>query len=272
MIETPRGNVKPPKEESQPRDDVPLLPSTHPRLSPPTAQGQRDESPQDKRWSESQHDKRKKGIMVKMSERRPRDGGKRPKLKPDLNISIPIRMSGSIGKRPVTRITSHPGNEVRYHQWEEALDKPQRLYWQNSLQGLRAYSSAGQPLSTSDLANTLRNLVSRCTGKCPLGALEGVPQASPTSAPACSSDLAAMTPGAGLGIPQLPHGPFLVTAEDIRKQEREVKLARERLAMALIADRLASETEKVSSGGGRPETHNVRKEKMAQRRWNAAFH
>ena len=36
-----------------------------------------------------------------------------------------------------------------------------------------------------------------------------------------------------------------MTEDDIRKQEGKVKMARERLAMALMADRLAMEAEKV---------------------------
>ncbi|XP_057345835.1 methyl-CpG-binding domain protein 3-like 1 isoform X3 [Manis pentadactyla] len=219
-----------------------------------------------------QQDKRKKCMMVKTLRRSSHDGRKRSKPKPDLNISIPIRMSGCICKMPITRITSHPGNEVRYHQWEETLEKPRRLYWQKSLQGLKACDSAGEPLRTFDLANTLRNLVSQHPSKWPRGVLEGVPHASPTSASARSSDLAAMTPGAGLGTPLLLHRPFPVTEEDITKQERKVKLARERLAMALIADRLASEAEKESSTGGRPETANAGQEKGAQRTWNTALH
>ncbi|EHB01813.1 Methyl-CpG-binding domain protein 3-like 1 [Heterocephalus glaber] len=54
-----------------------------------------------------------------------------------------------------------------------------------------------------------------------------------------------MIPGMGLGVPQLLCEQFLVTEEDIKKQERKVETARERLAIALIAHRLASEGETV---------------------------
>lgn len=70
-----------------------------------------------------------------------------------------------------------------------------------------------------------------------------------------SSQLAEMIPGAGLGIPQLLCKQFLVTEKDIRKQEKKMKMARERLAIALIADRLASEAEKVRGQEGYSEKH-----------------
>ena len=63
--------------------------------------------------------------------------------------------------------------------------------------------------------------------------------------PVWSSDLSQTIPGAGSGTPQLLCKQCLVTEEDIRNQERRVKTARERLAIAMVADRLAGEAEKV---------------------------
>ena len=211
-------------------------------------------------------------MMVKTPQRKQHDCGNQSKPKSCLSVSIPLRMSNYIFKRPVTRITSHPGNEVRCHPWEETLDKPQQVCWQKRLQGLQARSSAGEALSTLDLANALQKLVPRCTGEYLPGVLAGGLNASPMPTHAGSSDLAKVIPGAGLGIPQLLCKQFLVTEEDIRKQERKVKTARERLAMALAVDRLAGDTEKMRGQEGHPEKHHERKEKLVQMKWSTALY
>lgn len=191
-------------------------------------------------------------MMVKTSQRKCHDWVNQPKRKPDLSISIPLRMSNNIFRSPVTRITSHPGNEVRCHQWEETLDKPQQVCWQKRLQGLQACSSEGQLLSSFNLTKALQALVPSCTGESLPGVLTGGAHCSSMSNPAGSSHVAEMTPGADLGIPQLPCKQFLVTEKDIKKQERKMKTARERLARALLADRLARETEKMRGQEGCP--------------------
>ncbi|XP_072811195.1 methyl-CpG-binding domain protein 3-like 1 isoform X1 [Vicugna pacos] len=192
--------------------------------------------------------------MVKTLQRKYRDWGKQFQPKPGLNISIPLRMSTYIFKRPLTRITSHPGNEVRCCHEEETLDTPQQLCWQRRLQGLQACSSTGEPLSPLDLAKALQKLVPRGTGESLPGVHTGGPNPSPT--PAQCSDLSEMTPGAGLGIPQLLCRQCLVTEEEISDQERKVKTARERLAIALTADRLASKAERMRGQEGRPDKHH----------------
>ncbi|XP_006209578.2 methyl-CpG-binding domain protein 3-like 1 [Vicugna pacos] len=201
-------------------------------------------------------------MMVKTSQRKHRDWGKQFQPKPGLNISIPLRMSSYIFKRPVTRITSHPGNEVRCCHEEETLDTPQQLCWQKRLQGLQACSSTGEPLSPLDLAKALQKLVPRCAGESLPGVHTGGPNPSPGPTPARSSDLSEMTPGAGPGILQLLCKQCLVTEEEISDQERKVKTARERLAIALTADRLASEAERTRGQEGRPDKHHDK-----ERRW-----
>ncbi|KAM9103973.1 LOW QUALITY PROTEIN: methyl-CpG-binding domain protein 3-like 1 [Megaptera novaeangliae] len=178
--------------------------------------------------------------MVKTSQRKQRDVETNPKR--GLSTSIPLRMS-YIFKRLVTRITSYPGNEIRCHQWEETLDKPQQVLWQKRLHGFQAFSGTREPLSTLDLAKALQKLATSCRGESLPGVLTGGLNSSPRPTPAQSSDLAEMIPGAGLGISQLLCKRFPVTEEGIRN--RKVKMARERLRIALIADRLAIKAEKV---------------------------
>ncbi|XP_037356316.1 methyl-CpG-binding domain protein 3-like 1 [Talpa occidentalis] len=192
--------------------------------------------------------------MVKTSQRKPHDYGKHSKIKSYLNFSIPLRMSSYICKRPVTSITSYPDNEVRYHHWEETLDKPQQFWWQKRLQGLQAYSSTGEELSTLDLIKTFQQLLPTRRGESLSGVLASSLHSCPVPTPVLPSDLGRVISGSGLGIPQLSCRQ-LVTEEDIRTQERKVKMARERLARALIADSLASEVEKVRSQKGHPQKH-----------------
>ncbi|XP_037680247.1 methyl-CpG-binding domain protein 3-like 1 [Choloepus didactylus] len=179
-------------------------------------------------------------MTVNTSQRKQRDCVNQYKPKPGLSISFPLRMSSYIFKRPVTRITSHPGNEVRCHQWEENLDKPQHVCWQKKLQGLQAYSSAGELLSTLDLVKALQEIARSCTSDslpCPIA---GGLHTSPLPTPGRSSDLAELIPD-HFGISQQlckRCKQFMVTDEDIKKQERKVEIAREKLALALIADRL----------------------------------
>lgn len=202
--------------------------------------------------------------MMKTSQRKHRDGGKQGKPEPSLNISIPLRLSSYIFKRPVTRITPHPGNEVRCHHWEETLDSPQQLYWHKRLQGLQACSSTGELLSPLDLAKALQKIAPRCTDESLLGLPAGDPNSGPVATPARSTDLPETISGASLDRPQLHCRRCLVTEEDIRNQERNVKTARERLAIALTADRLAGEAEKARGQEGHPDKHCGKEVRMVQ--------
>ncbi|XP_048196609.1 methyl-CpG-binding domain protein 3-like 1 [Perognathus longimembris pacificus] len=170
--------------------------------------------------------------MAKISERKPNDCAHPPDPKLTLSLSIPLRMSNWISfKRPVTKITSHLGNEVRSDYWEENLEKPQQLCWQNRLQGVQAYGSVGDLLSTLDLVKALQKHMR--------GGTAGVHTKQASSSPCMEMGPAK----AGLHVPPFLCKEFLVTEEDIKTQEKKVKAARERLALALLVDRLASEAE-----------------------------
>ncbi|XP_010603997.1 methyl-CpG-binding domain protein 3-like 1 isoform X2 [Fukomys damarensis] len=175
-------------------------------------------------------------MMAKTSQRKQRDCVNQSKPKSRFSISIPLRMSSYAIKRPVTRITSHPDNEVRYHPWEANLDKPQQVCLYKRLQGLQASSSTGELLSTLDLAKTLHTLVPSCTSASLSEALAGGVCSSSLPVLGPPAQVAETIPGTGFGVPQLLCHQFLVTEEDVKKQERKVEAARERLALALLAD------------------------------------
>ncbi|XP_004644970.2 methyl-CpG-binding domain protein 3-like 1 [Octodon degus] len=183
-------------------------------------------------------------MMAKTSQRKQRACVNPSKPKSASSISIPLRMSSYTFKRPVTRVTSHPNNEVRYHRWEANLEKPQQVCLHKRLQGLQASSSIGELLSTFGLARTLHTLAPCCAGASLLDTPAGGVRSSSLPSHTSSSHRVEKVPGTGLGIPQLLCKQFLVTEEDIKKQERKVETARERLATALLADRLAGEAER----------------------------
>ncbi|XP_019600380.2 putative methyl-CpG-binding domain protein 3-like 3 [Rhinolophus sinicus] len=148
--------------------------------------------------------------------------------------ALPMRLTSCIFHRPVTRITSHPGQEVWRRRQEETLEKPQQVCAYRRLQGLQAPSREGL-MSPLHITNTEKIIA-------PGSASAGSLHTSPEPNAAQSSDWAEMIPGAGLCLPQLLRRQP-VTPGDIRRQTRKVKKARERLAMALRADRLAKEAE-----------------------------
>lgn len=118
----------------------------------------------------------------------------------------------------------------------ETLEKPQQACAYRRLQGLQAHSSEGELLSPLDITNTIKLIAPGSAGA-----------ESPHSSPEPpTTDWAEMIPGTGLCLPQLLCRQA-ITPADIRRQTRKVRKARERLAVALRADRLAREAERVRS-------------------------
>ncbi|XP_037680235.1 putative methyl-CpG-binding domain protein 3-like 5 [Choloepus didactylus] len=161
------------------------------------------------------------------------------KWKPRLSSALPVRMTSCIFLRPVTKISSNPGNVIRHRRSEENLEKPNQLYWYRRLEGLQAYGSAGEPLSTLEFPNALELIVPGGLAE-PLGpAVDRNLHISPEPSPGNSVD---WVDQGHHGVSD-PLGRQQVTYNDVRKQARRVKKARERLAKALKPNRLAQEAE-----------------------------
>ncbi|XP_069347711.1 methyl-CpG-binding domain protein 3-like 2B [Eulemur rufifrons] len=168
-----------------------------------------------------------------------------------LSLEIPVRLTSYIFPRPVTRVRSHSGDEVRRKLGEENLEKPQQLCAYRRLQGLQACGSEGELFSPLDFANALRIIAPGVAKECLGEAGAGGPCGSPGRAPGRSAVRAERSLGAGLHLPlPLPSQP--VTRADIRRQDRRVKKARRRLAEALIADKLAKGGRESEERGGNP--------------------
>ncbi|XP_045156100.1 methyl-CpG-binding domain protein 3-like 2B isoform X2 [Echinops telfairi] len=183
--------------------------------------------------------------MIPHTSKRNRALETKAKWKPALSFNTPLRMTTCIFQKPVSRITSHSGTEVRCSQWEEKLKKPQQVCAYRRLEGLQACSSSGEPLDTLTFTDIIKIvpggpdefLVCDCNGG-------PCPHPKPTSG--YSSNMAEITPGVNLRFSQSFRG-LLVTPVDIRRQTLKVKKARERLTLALRADSFIREVERAKS-------------------------
>ena len=146
--------------------------------------------------------KLKRNMMLQTSEKKKQVHLAKTKRRHRERSALPRRLTSCIFKRPVTRIPSHPGNEVRYSQREETLQKPQQICAYRTLQGLQACNSEGELLSTFDITNTLSIIAAGGPGEY-LGCA-GVGSVDPSLKPTAtlSSDWEEMIPGVGLGLPQ----------------------------------------------------------------------
>ncbi|KFO23000.1 Putative methyl-CpG-binding domain protein 3-like 5 [Fukomys damarensis] len=161
---------------------------------------------------------------------------------------LPVRLTSCIFPRPVTLITAHPGNEVRYGPHEEKLQKPQQLCASWRLQALKKQGTEEEGSSPLDFTHAFQILTSGSQG----GSLDQAAAESSGPSPGLSPFWKEMIPEACHLVP--PSYNQQVTAADVQRQARKVKRARERLAKALRADSLAREAESLSGQEERAET------------------
>ncbi|XP_062843563.1 methyl-CpG-binding domain protein 3a isoform X2 [Trichomycterus rosablanca] len=182
-----------------------------------------------------------KMIMSKLNKNRQRlryDQSGQNKGKPDLNTSLPVRQTASIFKQPVTKVTNHPNNKVKTD-LQKAVEQPRQLFWEKKLSGLCAYDIADELLKSMDFPKGLQGVGPGYTDKTLLSAIASALHTS--SAPITGQMSAAVekNPGVWLNTTQPLCKAFMVTDEDIRKQEDLVYSVRKRLEDALMADMLA---------------------------------
>ncbi|XP_010383401.2 putative methyl-CpG-binding domain protein 3-like 5 [Rhinopithecus roxellana] len=162
--------------------------------------------------------------------------------------ALPMRLTSCIFPKPVTRIRSHPDNQVRRRKGEEHLEKPQQLCAYRRMQALQTCSSQGEGASPLQLENVLSILAPGMAGesldRTGSERVHRLPEPTAGQFPAVAGG---PTPGVGCQLPP-PLSGQLVTRADIRRQARRVKKARERLARALQADRLARQAEMLTGG------------------------
>lgn len=164
------------------------------------------------------------------------------KGKPDLNTTLPIRQTASIFKQPVTKVTNHPLNKVKSDP-QRVNEQPRQLFWEKRLQGLSASDVTEQILKTMELPKGLQGVG---PGNNEETLLSAIASALHTSSAPITGQLSAAVeknPAVWLNTTQPLCKAFLVTDEDIRKQEERVQEVRKKLEEALMADILARASE-----------------------------
>ncbi|KAJ8357709.1 hypothetical protein SKAU_G00205030 [Synaphobranchus kaupii] len=191
-----------------------------------------------------------KMLMNKLSKSRQRlryDNNSQSKGKPDLNTSLPVRQTASIFKQPVTKVTNHPSNKVKTDP-QKAIDQPRQLFWEKKLSGLNAFDIAEELVKTMDLPRGLQRVGPGCTDKTLLSAIASALHTSAAPITGQLSVAVEKNPGVWLNTTQPLCKAFMVTDDDIRKQEELVHSVRKRLEDALMADMLAHVEEAAREG------------------------
>ncbi|XP_052023279.1 methyl-CpG-binding domain protein 3-like 2B [Apodemus sylvaticus] len=179
------------------------------------------------------------------------------KHKDSLTSILSRRMTSCIFQKPVTIITSHPENKTRYRREEAQLKKPTQLCALKRLQNYQVGDSKGGlscpmkftipieiiALGMQDEANNhsgIEDLLTpgEATSVQP-PCLEKTEQVALQLSPSFSSQGVKMP----LPLHLSPSYCIQVTKADILRQTWKVKKARQRLAEALKADRLARQAE-----------------------------
>ncbi|XP_063816109.1 methyl-CpG-binding domain protein 2 [Pseudophryne corroboree] len=158
--------------------------------------------------------------------------------KPDLNTSLPIRQTASIFKQPVTKITNHPSNKVKSDP-QRVIEQPRQLFWEKRLEGLCASDVTEQVLKSMELPKGLQGVG---PGNNENTLLSAIASALHTGSAPITGQLSAAVeknPSVWLNTSQPLCKAFIVTDEDIRKQEERVHHVRKKLEEALMADILA---------------------------------
>ncbi|XP_013996448.1 methyl-CpG-binding domain protein 3a isoform X2 [Salmo salar] len=159
------------------------------------------------------------------------------KVKPDPNTTLPVRQTASIFKQPVTKVTNHPSNKVKTDP-HKAVDQPRQLFWERKLSGLSAIDIAEELVKTMDLPRGLQGVGPVCSDKTLLSAIASALHTSPTPVTGQLTAAVEKNPGVWLNIAQPLCKAFMVTDDDVRKQEDLVHSVRRRLEEALMADML----------------------------------
>uniref|UniRef100_A0AAX7TWV9 Methyl-CpG binding domain protein 3a n=1 Tax=Astatotilapia calliptera TaxID=8154 RepID=A0AAX7TWV9_ASTCA len=160
------------------------------------------------------------------------------RAKPDLNTTLPVRQTASIFKQPVTKVTNHPNNKVKTDP-QKAVEQPKQLFWERKLSGLNAFDIAEELVKTMDLPKGLQGVGPACSDKTLLSAIASALHTSPAPITGQLTAAVEKNPGVWLNTAQPLCKAFVVTDDDIRKQEDLVQNVRRRLEEALMADMLA---------------------------------
>uniref|UniRef100_A0A8C9IPT6 Methyl-CpG binding domain protein 3 n=1 Tax=Piliocolobus tephrosceles TaxID=591936 RepID=A0A8C9IPT6_9PRIM len=123
-----------------------------------------------------------------------------------------------------------------------------QLFWEKKLSGLNAFDIAEELVKTMDLPKGLQGVGPGCTDETLLSAIASALHTSTMPITGQLSAAVEKNPGVWLNTTQPLCKAFMVTDEDIRKQEELVQQVRKRLEEALMADMLAHVEELARDG------------------------
>ncbi|XP_064325534.1 methyl-CpG-binding domain protein 3 isoform X4 [Phalacrocorax carbo] len=126
-----------------------------------------------------------------------------------------------------------------------------KLFWEKKLSGLNAFDIAEELVKTMDLPKGLQGVGPGCTDETLLSAIASALHTSTMPITGQLSAVVEKNPGVWLNTSQPLCKAFMVTDEDIRKQEELVQQVRKRLEEALMADMLAH-VEEIARDGEAP--------------------
>ncbi|XP_057397239.1 methyl-CpG-binding domain protein 3 isoform X2 [Balaenoptera acutorostrata] len=174
--------------------------------------------------------------------------GKMNKSRQRVRYDSPSQVkTASIFKQPVTKITNHPSNKVKSDP-QKAVEQPRQLFWEKKLSGLNAFDIAEELVKTMDLPKGLQGVGPGCTDETLLSAIASALHTSTLPITGQLSAAVEKNPGVWLNTAQPLCKAFMVTDEDIRRQEELVQQVRKRLEEALMADMLAHVEELARDG------------------------
>uniref|UniRef100_UPI00358E4316 methyl-CpG-binding domain protein 2-like isoform X1 n=1 Tax=Myxine glutinosa TaxID=7769 RepID=UPI00358E4316 len=152
-----------------------------------------------------------------------------------LGTTIPIRQTASIFKQQITKVTNHPDNKVKPDP-QKVLEPPKQVFWEKRLQGLSASDMAQEVIKAIDLSKLLQGVGPTITGDALLSTIACALHSGSEAITGQLSTGLDNNPAIWLNPKQPLCKPFVITDEDIWRQEEQVRRVRKRLEEAMMSE------------------------------------
>jgi len=156
-------------------------------------------------------------------------------IRSDALLVPPIRQTASIFKQPITLVKNFPDGKVKSDYKHGTQERPKQLFWEKSLQGLRACDITEQQLLNVQLPKALRHIGPNTDDAVALQSLTTALHAgnAPITGQAAARQALEKNPGVFMNPQQPLVQSVCITEEDVRQQEERVCRARKTLEHAL---------------------------------------
>ncbi|XP_050400051.1 methyl-CpG-binding domain protein 3 isoform X1 [Patella vulgata] len=157
-------------------------------------------------------------------------------LRHDTSLILPIRQTASIFKQPVTLIRNRPESKTKSELKHGPQDQPRQLFWEKRLQGLKPFDNSEEVIQSMDLPRNMQgvgpnlsteNILQSISAALHLGTL-------PVTGQLASKGSILKNPGVNIDANQPLIQQMLISDEDIRRQEMNVRQARRNLQEAML--------------------------------------